>query len=392
MVVESVLSHHSDPRADFPAVTQDVIHLRPKADKEPMRDIVMGPDHKTPVSGRVDLPDGGYRLLYFTNGILASSLEYYPLQPGQLTPQLKWDRTFMPDGRRPRDVFKYRLDTTLELEGHRLPNQYWDQREYGLNKLLKRHIQLTEISGAQVLEELFYDSGVMQQRTVLNDPDRSTEVWIWNELAQLTEHDLKALGGANETNTKYFPASGQVHILAEKDGQRSLVTVNREDGSQEQAWDRGEQTMAITYFDGKSRPIYRQNLLLYRTRVGAEPKMSDYRVFSLDLLDKDGAVKAELAFTVVDVPTPMLVLVPIGATVQTNPFVGTEYQYRPSGTLAEVVQHDPGAPAVNKEHHEESEGLRYKFDQSYLTIPAENLALKPAPLPSMYYGYGGGGL
>ena len=161
--------------------------------------------------------------------------------------------------------------------------------------------------------------------------------------------------GYKEAKTTYYAGTRQIHIQAEKEYYVSTVKVYRADSSVEQSWVRNRQTLVIEHLDKANNVVWRQNLLLYRLRLGASAKLSDWRIFTVEDVNSKGAVTRRIIFGKDN--TPQLVCFPTDIATE-SVFEGVLKVLRPDGTVEVVKYHNVDDTEVVKERHSAQENVR----------------------------------
>ncbi len=279
-----------DPESAFPDKLRTQVRLRDGPAREKTRIVHYAEDKVTPLWAEVLMTNDHTRNVYYEKNVMTRSEEFYKPEDGG---GLYLKRTYQPDGRNLRTEEQLSPDGSVVMTGERFPDGTYSRNFYGATHQLVRH-HLIAINGDTIGDELYWPSGALQQKTT-----RSGDVLTVDSFDEAgfpilsTSRDSL---GYKESKTVYYAGSKQIRIKSERAYYSSTVVMYRADGSVEQHWVRNNQTLVIEHQDKAGNVVWRQNLLLYRFRMGAPAKLSDWRIFSTEDVNLKGAVTRRIIF------------------------------------------------------------------------------------------------
>ncbi|CAN5524860.1 hypothetical protein BH10CYA1_BH10CYA1_32210 [soil metagenome] len=360
-----------DPESAFPDKLRTQVRLRDGPAKEKTRIVHYAEDKVTPLWAEVLMTNDHRRKVFYENSVMTRSEEFFKPEDGG---GLYLMRTYQPDGRNLRSEEQKLPNGTVVMTGERYPDGSYSRSFYGATHQLVRHLTLA-LNGDTIGDEFYWPSGALQQKTT-----RSGDVLTvdsFDEAGFPTLSTSKDSLGYKESKTVYYAGSKQIRIKAEHAYYESTVIVYRPDSSIEQTWVRNPQTIVIGHHDTTGNVVWRQNLLLFRTRVGAAAKFSDWRIFSTEDVDRTGAVTRRILYTKEN--TPYMVCLPSDKATEYR-FEGVLKVLRPDGTLDLVKYHNLDDTEVVKERHTAQENIREPIDPAYMQMPTEDYSIAPTQM------------
>lgn len=368
-----------DPESAFPDKLRTQVRLRDGPAKEKTRIVHYAEDKVTPLWAEVLMTNDHTRNVYYENNVMTRSEEFYKPEDGG---GLYLKRTYQTDGRNLRSEEQKLPNGSVVMTGERFPDGSYSRRFYSATHQLVRHLTLA-FNGDTIGDELYWPSGALQQKTT-----RSGDVLTvdsFDEAGFPTLSTSKDSLGYKESKTVYYAGSKQIRIKSERAFYTSTVMMYRADGSVEQNWVRNNQTIVIEHQDNAGNVVWRQNLLLYRFRLGAPAKFSDWRIFSTEDVNLKGAVTRRIIFGKDN--TPQMVCFPTDRATE-SVFEGLLKILRPDGTVDVVKYHNLDGSEVVKERHTAQENVREPIDPAYLQMPTEDYSIAPMQM-GVFGGRGG---
>jgi hypothetical protein len=372
-------SPDDDPKSAFPHKLQTQVRLRDGPAKEKTRIVHYAEDKETPLWAEVVLTNDHTRKVYYENHVMVRSEEFYKPEDGG---GLYLKRLYMPDGRNLKAEEQRLPDGTVTMQGDRNPDGSYN-RSFYTDKKLVRHLLLNQ-NGDTLGEENYYASGAMKQKTTRNGDILTVD--SFDEAGYPTLSESSDRYGYNKSKTLYFSGSKQVRIKSELASGRSNVVIYRPDGSVEQDWVRAStQTIVIQHWDARGNVVWRQNLLLYRYRLGAPAKITDWRVFSTEDVNAKGAVIRRVLYD--KDGAPRVVFYPTENSSE-DIFEGVIKDLRADGTVERVRYHERDGKEVVKEQHTAAENIRDPIDPAFAKMPTEDYSFAPMQM-GIFGGRGG---
>lgn len=376
-------SQEPDPRSAFPdTVKERKVLLRDGPAREKTRIVHYTSDGVTPLWADITLTNDHHRVVYYENKVMNRSEEFFKPAEGQEKGPMYLQRFYMPDGRNLRKETKLRLDGSVEMEGERnADGTYW-RSFYTPTHSLTRHVVLAQ--GGDVQEDsVYWDGGQLKQHTY-HDGDL-LRVDSFDQEGFPTESTGKDVYGYKMLRILYFPHSKQVRVRSEKQYYKSTVVVYRDDNSVSENWTRSNQTIVIDHLDRAGNVKWRQNLLMYRLRMGAPTQWSDWRVFSTDELDAKGVIVRRVLYN--NDGTPKIVFYPTASSTD-SALEGLMKTIRADGTVESVKWHNKDGSEDLRESHTVQENVRDPVDPSFTKMPSEDLSFDPGQM-AIFRGPGG---
>lgn len=366
-----------DPMSAFPDKTRTQVRLRPGPAKEKTRIVHYAEDKVTPLWAEVLLTNDHTRNVYYENNVMVRSEEFYKPSDGG---GLFLKRAYLGDGRNLKSEEQRNPDGVVVMQGERMPDGSYSRTFFSSTHQIVRHLLLSK-DGDTLGEELYYDKGALKQKTTRTGDIVTVDSFDEAGFPTLSESTDRY--GYNKTKTLYFAGSKQIRIKSELASSKSTVVIYRVDGTVDQDWVRNGQTMVIQHWDKLGHVVWRQNLLLYRFRMGAPAKLSDWRIFSTEDVNAKGDVIRRILFNQEN--APLVVYFPTEAATDTT-FEGTIKVLRGDGTVEVVKYHNKDGSEVVKEQHTAAENVREPIDQAFTQMPTEDYSFAP-----MQMGIFGGG-
>lgn len=360
-----------DAQSAFPDKLRTQVRLRAGPAKEKTRIVHYAEDKVTPLWAEVLMTNDHTRKVFYDNNVMTRSEEFFKPEEGG---GLYLKRTYQADGRNLRSEEQRLPDGSVVMTGERFPDGTYSRKFYGAIHQLTRHLILA-INGDTISDELYWPSGALQQKTTRNG-DVLTIDWF-DEAGFPTLSTSKDSLGYKESKTTYYPGTRQIHVKAEKEYYSSTVKMYRADGSLEQSWVRNNQTMVIEHLDKANNVVWRQNLLLYRLRLGAPAKWTDWKIFSVEEVNLKGTVTRRILFGKDNIPT--LVCFPTDRATE-SVFEGVLKVLRPDGSIDVVKYHNVDDSEVIQERHTAKENVREPIDPAYKQMPTEDFSINPSQM------------
>lgn len=368
-----------DPQSAFPDKLRTQVRLRAGPAREKTRIVHYAEDKVTPLWAEVLLTNDHTRNVYYENRVMTRSEEFYKSADGG---GLYLKRLYMPDGRNLKAEEKRLADGTVTLKGERNADGSYS-RTFFENKQVVRNLVLDK-DGQTLSEDLYYATGAVRQKTSRKGP--MLVVDSFDESGNPTLTEGRDQYGYTRLKVVYFAGSKQARIKSELADGRSTVTIYRSDGSVEEDWSRNStQAITIQHWDKLGHVVWRQNLLLYRLRMGAPARITDWRVFSTEDVNPQGVVIRRILYD--ENGAPKVVFHPTANATEAD-FEGLIKTLRKDGTVEVVRYHDKDGREVEKERHTAAEQVREPIDPAFAKMPTEDYSFAPQQMG--IFGYRGG--